>query len=52
MMPWKKFISLEIDSESVTYEGVMRFGKKRKLSPKYVGPYMILKRVRKVAYES
>ncbi|XP_049381257.1 uncharacterized protein LOC125845768 [Solanum stenotomum] len=29
----------------------MRFGKKRKLSPRYIGPYKILKRVGKVAYE-
>ncbi|WMV29586.1 hypothetical protein MTR67_022971 [Solanum verrucosum] len=32
-------------------KGVMRFGKKGKLSPRYVGPYEILKRVRKVDYE-
>ena len=32
-------------------KGVMRFGKKGKLSPGYVGPYEILKRVEKVAYE-
>ncbi|WMV55082.1 hypothetical protein MTR67_048467 [Solanum verrucosum] len=32
-------------------EGVMRFGKKGKLSPRYMGPYQILKRVGKVAYE-
>ncbi|WMV09513.1 hypothetical protein MTR67_002898 [Solanum verrucosum] len=32
-------------------KGVMRFGKKEKLSPRYVGPYEILKRVCKVAYE-
>ncbi|WMV25358.1 hypothetical protein MTR67_018743 [Solanum verrucosum] len=32
-------------------KGVMRFGKKGKLSPRYVGPYRILKRVDKVAYE-
>ena len=32
-------------------KGVMRFGKKVKLSPRYVGPYKILKRVGKVAYE-
>ena len=32
-------------------KGVMRFGKKGKISPRYVGPYKILKRVGKVAYE-
>ena len=32
-------------------KGVVRFGKKGKLSPRYVGPYKILKRVGKVAYE-
>ena len=30
---------------------VMRFKMKEKLSPRYVSPYMILKRVWKVAYE-
>jgi len=30
-------------------KGVMRFGKKGKLSPRYVGPYQILRRVDKVA---
>ena len=32
-------------------KGVMRFGKKGKLSPRHVGPYEILKCVGKVAYE-
>ena len=32
-------------------KGVMRFGKKGKLSPRYVGPYKILKRVGKVPFE-
>ena len=32
-------------------KGVVRFGKKGKLSPRYVGPYEILLRVDKVAYE-
>lgn len=30
---------------------VMHFGKKGKLSPRYIGPYEILKRVGKVAYD-
>ncbi|XP_074289025.1 uncharacterized protein LOC141614169 [Silene latifolia] len=30
--------------------GVMRFRKKEKLSPKYIGPYEILDRVGEVAY--
>ena len=34
-----------------TMKGVMIFGNKGKLSPIYVGPYKILKRVGKVAYE-
>ncbi|XP_021752467.1 uncharacterized protein LOC110717973 [Chenopodium quinoa] len=31
-------------------KGVMRFGKKEKLSPKYIGPHEILQRIGKVAY--
>ena len=31
-------------------KGVMRFGKKRKLSPRYIGPYRISKKVSKVVY--
>ncbi len=32
-------------------KGVKRFGKKEKLSPRYVGPFKILSRFSKVAYE-
>ena len=32
-------------------QGVVRFGKKGKLSPRYVNPYEIFHRVGKVAYE-
>ena len=31
--------------------GVMRFGKKGKLTPRYISPYRISKRVGNVAYE-
>ena len=30
--------------------GVMRFGKKRKLSPRFIGPFEITQRVGKLAY--
>ena len=32
-------------------KGVVKFGKKGKLSPRYIGPYKILRKVGKVAYE-
>ncbi|WMV19619.1 hypothetical protein MTR67_013004 [Solanum verrucosum] len=32
-------------------KGVMRFGRKRKLSPRSTGPYRISKRIDNVAYE-
>ncbi|XP_055800384.1 uncharacterized protein LOC129869798 [Solanum dulcamara] len=48
---------LELDMEDWVYlkilpmKGVVHFGKKGKLSPRYVGPYRILRRICKVAYE-
>ena len=32
------------------WKGVLRFGKKGKLSPRYMGPYEIVERIREVAY--
>ena len=32
-------------------KGVMRFGKKGKLCPRYVGAHVVLQMVRKVSYE-
>ena len=32
-------------------KGEMRFGKKGNVSPRYMGPYKVLQRVEKVAYE-
>ena len=49
--------NLEFEEGDMVYlkispmKGVFRFGNKGKLSPRYVGPYEILQRVGKVAYE-
>ena len=32
-------------------KGIMKFGKKGKLVPRYIGPFPIVKRVRKVTYK-
>ncbi|XP_070013471.1 uncharacterized protein [Nicotiana sylvestris] len=48
---------LEFDVEDWVFlkvspmKGVMQFGKKGKLSPMYVGPYKIIQRIGRVAYE-
>ncbi|WMV09133.1 hypothetical protein MTR67_002518 [Solanum verrucosum] len=47
---WKSF-QKGLGTQVSPMNGVIRFGKKGKLSPRYVGPYRILKRVGNVAYE-
>lgn len=32
-------------------KGVMRFGKKGKLSPQYIGPYSIVKKIGNISFE-
>ncbi|WMV08991.1 hypothetical protein MTR67_002376 [Solanum verrucosum] len=52
---WRRYLEFEVDDwvylKILPIKGVMRFGKKEKLSPIYVGPYQILRRIGKVAYE-
>nr|XP_016452449.1 PREDICTED: uncharacterized protein LOC107776999 [Nicotiana tabacum] len=45
-----KLLGLELVQQAVE-KGVMRFGKKGKLSPRYVGPYHIVQRIGRVAYK-
>ena len=51
----RRQVELQVDEWvffKVSYmKGVMRFGKKGKLKPIYVGPYKILKKIGKVEYE-
>nr|XP_009764680.1 PREDICTED: uncharacterized protein LOC104216360 [Nicotiana sylvestris] len=48
---------LEFDVEDWVFlkvspmKGIMRFGKKGKLSPRYVGPYRIIRRIGRVEYD-
>nr|GEZ09566.1 putative reverse transcriptase domain-containing protein [Tanacetum cinerariifolium] len=35
----------------ITTRGVVRFGKRGKLNPRYVGPFKVLERIREVAYK-
>nr|XP_016484198.1 PREDICTED: uncharacterized protein LOC107804779 [Nicotiana tabacum] len=47
----KDYAKLYIREIVRLHEGVMRFGKKGKLSPRYVGLYKIILRIGRVAYE-
>ncbi|WMV45423.1 hypothetical protein MTR67_038808 [Solanum verrucosum] len=47
---WRSF-QKGLGTQVSPMKGVMGFGKKMKLSPRYVGPYIIQKRVGNVSYE-
>ncbi|KAL0445236.1 UNVERIFIED_CONTAM: hypothetical protein Slati_2246300 [Sesamum latifolium] len=43
-------VGKKVFSEGSPWRGILRFGKKGKLSPRYIGPYEILERVGPLAY--
>ncbi|XP_069154571.1 uncharacterized protein [Solanum lycopersicum] len=49
--PLEFYVGDKVYLKIFSMKGVMRFGRKGKLSPRYVGPYEILQRVGEVAYE-
>ncbi|CAN6686043.1 unnamed protein product [Malus baccata var. baccata] len=46
-----RFILVLVFLKLSSWKGVVRFGKKGKLSPRYIGPYQIGERVGEVAYQ-
>nr|GFB02025.1 putative reverse transcriptase domain-containing protein [Tanacetum cinerariifolium] len=41
----------EVMLKVLPWKGVVRFGKREKLNPRYVGPFKVLERVREIAYK-
>ena len=48
--PFEFEVGEKVFQKKSSMRGIMRFGKKRKLSPRFIGPFEILKRVGVVAY--
>ncbi|GJT83060.1 putative reverse transcriptase domain-containing protein [Tanacetum coccineum] len=46
---WRRSCETELCSRSSPWKGVVRFGKRGKLNPRYVGPFKVLAKVVKVA---
>ncbi|XP_070026163.1 uncharacterized protein [Nicotiana sylvestris] len=51
MAPYEALYGRRCIFESFTNKRVMRFGNKGKLSPRFIGPYEIIEKKKKVAYE-
>nr|GEV84818.1 hypothetical protein [Tanacetum cinerariifolium] len=52
LMEWMEFqVGDKVMLKFSPWKGVVRFGKRGKLNPRYVGPFKVLKKVRAVAYK-
>ncbi|GJU30025.1 hypothetical protein Tco_1173614 [Tanacetum coccineum] len=48
---WCLRLEIKVDLKVPPWKGVVRFGKRGKLNPRFVGPFKVIKRVGDVAYK-